>query len=90
MAYPKIIHNMSTNTPMIIRANSILGMVSITSFMLQISCISTKEGAVFHCSSVAFIPKGCRIRRNATPFLLFFDKILAFSLVFYEKWLYSI
>lgn len=85
MAYPKIIHNMSTNTPMMIRANSILGIVSITSFMLQISCISTKEGAVFPCSCVAFIPKRCRIRRNATPFWLFFDKSFAFSLVFYKK-----
>ena len=84
MAYPKIIHDMSTNTPMMIRANSILGIVSITSFMLQISCISTKEGAVFPCSCVAFIPKRCRIRRNATPFWLFFDKNFAFSLVFYK------
>ena len=25
------------------------------------------------------------IRRNATPFWLFFDKKIAFSLVFYEK-----
>ena len=44
-----------------------------------------KECAAFHCSSVAFIPKRCRIRRNATPFWLFFDKDFAFSLVFYEK-----
>ena len=44
-----------------------------------------KEGVVFHCSSVAFIPKRCRIRRNATPFWLFFDKIFAFSLVFLQK-----
>ena len=36
-------------------------------------------------SCVAFIPKRCRIRRNATPFWLFFDKKIAFSLVFYEK-----
>ena len=85
MAYPKIIHNMSTNTPMMIRANSILGIVSITSFMLQISCISTKKSAASPCSCVAFIPKRCRIRRNATPFWLFFDKSFAFSLVFYEK-----
>ena len=40
---------------------------------------------VFPCSCVAFIPKRCRIRRNATPFWLFFDKSFAFSLVFYEK-----
>lgn len=84
MAYPKIIHDMSTSTPMMIRANSILGIVSITSFMLQILCFSTKEGAFFPCSCVAFLPKRCRIRRNATPFWLFFDKKIAFSLVFYK------
>lgn len=82
MAYPKIIHNMSTNTPMMIRANSILGIVSITSFMLQISCISTKEGEVFHCSNVAFIPKRCRIPMNTTPFWLFLNKDFAFSWYF--------
>ena len=38
-----------------------------------------------NCTSVAFLPKRCRIRRNATPFWLFFDKNFAFSLVFYEK-----
>ena len=46
--------------------------------------ISLKEGAVFTCSCVAFLPKRCRIRRNATPFWLFFDKNFAFSLVFYK------
>ena len=30
-------------------------------------------------------PKRCRIPTNATPFWLFFDKNIAFSLVFYEK-----
>ena len=35
MAYPKIIPNMSTNTPMMIRANSILGIDSNISFMAQ-------------------------------------------------------
>ena len=34
--YPKMIPNMSANTPIMIRANSILGMVSNISLMVQI------------------------------------------------------
>ena len=73
-----------------IRANSILGIVSITSFMLQILCFSTKEGAFFPCSCVAFLPRRCRIRRNATPSWLFFDKKLLFLWYFTKWWLCSI
>ena len=57
------------NTPMMIRANSILGMVSIISFMSQILCFSSEKGVAFLCSGVYFLCFRCLLRRNATPIL---------------------
>ena len=92
MAYPKIIHDMSTNTPMMIRANSILGIVSITSFMLQI-LLSCCKYSVFPRKKVHFFPvhvshsyqKGVAFVGMRHLFGCFSIKFLLFLWCFYKN-----
>ena len=87
MAYPKIIHDMSTNTPMMIRANSILGIDSNISFMAQRQCFSCKKGGAFPCQCVYFLCFRCLLRRKQTPILTIYSLLLCVFLIFIEKWL---